>query len=354
MVGWPRQQSLTVQEKVFVTETRVVPITSGGSESEAIAQAADVLRKGGLVAFPTETVYGLGADVLNPDAVKRVFEVKGRPSDNPLIVHVSGTKQLDDIVDEIPDKGKILGEAFWPGPLTLVMKRTILVSDLVTAGLDTVAVRMPDHPVALALIRAFGEGIVGPSANLSGRPSPTSASHVYDDLRGRVDMILDAGPTAIGIESTVVDVTVDPPAILRLGALPKKDIEDAIGPVALGSGDDLLRRSPGTRHRHYAPDARVVLVEEANPEQMSRVLGELRQRGNEVGCIVHSPQLATVETGQFFCVLPGNTDMVARYLFRTLRELDRRGVDVILVEEVSEEGLGSAVMDRLRKAASIR
>ena len=314
-----------------------------------------MIRSGGLVCFPTETVYGLGADALSEKAVQRVFAAKGRPADNPLIVHIADPRQIFDLADEnLSFNAETLAKTFWPGPLTLVMRRTILVPDAVTAGLETVAIRMPDHRVALALINEIGSGIVGPSANLSGRPSPTLASDVAEDLRGRVEMILDAGPTAIGIESTVVDVTVDPPAILRLGALPKKDIEDAIGPVALGSGDDLLRRSPGTRHRHYAPDARVVLVEEANPEQMSRVLGELRQRGNEVGCIVHSPQLATVETGQFFCVLPGNTDMVARYLFRTLRELDRRGVDVILVEEVSEEGLGSAVMDRLRKAASIR
>ena len=314
-----------------------------------------MIRSGGLVCFPTETVYGLGADALSEKAVQRVFAAKGRPADNPLIVHIADPRQIFDLADEnLSFNAETLAKTFWPGPLTLVMRRTILVPDAVTAGLETVAIRMPDHRVALALINEIGSGIVGPSANLSGRPSPTLASDVAEDLRGRVEMILDAGPTAIGIESTVVDVTIDPPAILRLGALPKKDIEDAIGPVALGSGDDLLRRSPGTRHRHYAPDARVVLVEEANPEQMSRVLGELRQRGNEVGCIVHSPQLATVETGQFFCVLPGNTDMVARYLFRTLRELDRRGVDVILVEEVSEEGLGSAVMDRLRKAASIR
>lgn len=314
-----------------------------------------MIRSGGLVCFPTETVYGLGADALSEKAVQRVFAAKGRPADNPLIVHIADPRQIFDLADEnLSFNAETLAKTFWPGPLTLVMRRTILVPDAVTAGLETVAIRMPDHRVALALINEIGSGIVGPSANLSGRPSPTLASDIVEDLRGRVEMILDAGPTAIGIESTVVDVTVDPPAILRLGGLPRKDIENAIGPVTLGTGDDLLRRSPGTRHRHYAPDAHVVLIEEANPEQMSRVLGELRQRGKEVGCIVHSPQLATMETGQFFCVLPGDTDMVGRYLFRTLRELDRRGVDVILVEEVSEEGLGSAIMDRLRKAASAR
>lgn len=312
-----------------------------------------MIRSGGLVCFPTETVYGLGADALSETAVRRVFAAKGRPVDNPLIVHIADPRQIFDLADEnLSFNAEILAKTFWPGPLTLVMRRTILVPNAVTAGLETVAIRMPDHRVALALINEVGSGIVGPSANISGRPSPTLASDIVEDLRGRVELILDAGPTQFGIESTVVDVTVDPPAILRLGALPRKDIEGAIGPVTLGTGDDLLRRSPGTRHRHYAPQARVVLVKEADPGELSRILAELRQRGNDVGCIVHSPQLASVETGQFFCVLPGDTDMVARYLFRTLRELDRRGVDVILVEEVSEEGLGSAVMDRLRKAAS--
>ena len=336
-------------------ETRVVQVSAESPDPTTIQAAARVIRSGGLVCFPTETVYGLGADALSEKAVRRVFAAKGRPADNPLIVHIADPRQIFDLADEnLSFNAETLAKTFWPGPLTLVMRRTILVPDVVTAGLETVAIRMPDHRVALALINEVGSGIVGPSANLSGRPSPTLASDIVEDLRGRVELVLDAGPTDIGIESTVVDVTVDPPAILRLGGLPRKDIEDAIGPVTLGTGDDLLRRSPGTRHRHYAPEARVVLVREADPDEMSRALGELRQRGNEVGCIVHSPQLASVESGQFFCVLPGDTDMVARYLFRTLRELDRRGVDVILVEEVSEEGLGSAVMDRLRKAASAK
>ena len=320
-------------------------------DPEAIEQAATVLRKGGLVAFPTETVYGLGADVLNLDAIKRVFEAKGRPSDNPLIVHVAGTKQLDDIVDEIPDKGKILGEAFWPGPLTLVMKRTILVSDLVTSGLDTVAVRMPGHPVALTLIRAFGEGIVGPSANLSGKPSPTAASHVYDDLRGHVDLILDAGPTVIGLESTVVDVTVDPPVILRLGGLTRERIEEAIGSVETDTSGEHGVRSPGTRHRHYAPRAQVILARMGDATAFSAVLREQRQLGKHVGCIVHSQLLSHLESGDFYRVLPSSMEIFGRYLFRTLRELDALRVDVIVIEGVEEHGLGATIMDRLHRAA---
>jgi L-threonylcarbamoyladenylate synthase len=336
-----------------VPETRVVNISAQEPESEIINRAADVLRAGGLVAFPTETVYGLGADVLNLDAVKKVFEAKGRPSDNPLIVHIAASKQLEDIVDEMPEKGKALADAFWPGPLTLVMKRTILISDLVTAGLETVAVRMPNHSVALALVRALGEGIVGPSANLSGRPSPTTAQHVFDDLRGRVDVILDAGPTTIGVESTVVDVTVEPPVILRLGGLTREQIEQRIGKVELGTGGDFAKRSPGTRHRHYAPRASVLLVQAGDADAFARLLQAHRQLGKKVGCIVNSPLLAKLESGDYFRVLPSSKDILARYLFRTLRELDGLSLDVIIVEGVEEEGLGATIMDRLRRAAEV-
>ena len=334
-----------------MAETKILTVSPVTPEPELIEQAAGVLRSGGLVAFPTETVYGLGADVLNLDAVRNVFAVKGRPSDNPLIVHVAGTRQLDDIVDEIPDKGKTLGEAFWPGPLTLVMKRTILVSDLVTGGLDTVAVRMPDHPVALALIRAFGEGIVGPSANLSGRPSPTTANHVYDDLRGRIDLILDAGPTVIGLESTVVDVTVDPPVILRLGGLTRERIEETIGKVETDTSGEHGVRSPGTRHRHYAPRAQVILIRQGDAAAFGSELQKQRQMGKNVGSIVHSPLLSHVESGDFYRVLPSSMEIFARHLFRTLRELDAMQVDVIVIEGVEDVGLGATVMDRLRRAA---
>lgn len=334
-----------------MAETKILEIDPASPDLHAIEEAAAVLRRGGLVAFPTETVYGLGADVLNLDAIRNVFRVKGRPADNPVIVHVAGTRQLDDIVDEIPENGKTLAETFWPGPLTLVMKRTILVSDLVTAGLDTVAVRMPDHPVALALIRTFGEGIVGPSANISGRPSPTTAAHVYDDLRGQVDLILDSGPTTIGLESTVVDVTVDPPMILRLGGLTKERIAEVIGPVDIDTGGTRKARSPGTRYRHYAPRATVLLVRHEDREGFAALLREQRQAGKTVGCIVHSPLLAKLESGEFYRVLPSAMEIFARHLFRTLRELDALRAEVIIVEGVPEQGLGATVMDRLRRAA---
>lgn len=334
-------------------DTTILHISPTDPDPEAIRQAAEILRRGGLVAFPTETVYGLGADVLNLDAVRKVFEAKGRPPDNPLIVHIASSKQLDDIVDEIPEQGKLLANAFWPGPLTLVMKRTILISDLVTANLDTVAVRMPNHPVPLAMIQALGEGIVGPSANLSGRPSPTTGQHVYDDLRGRVDLILDAGPTAIGLESTVVDVTVEPPTILRLGGLTKERIEELIGTVEVGAGGGLEKRSPGTRHRHYAPRAKVFLAKSGDADAFAALLQVQRQLGKKVGCIVNSPLLAKLESGDYYRVLPSSLDILARHLFRTLRELDGLGLDVIIVEGVEEQGLGATIMDRLRRAAEV-
>lgn len=331
-------------------ETRFVTLGSEKPDFSLIKEAAEILRGGGLVAFPTETVYGLGADALNPEAVQKVFAVKGRPSDNPLIVHIADRHQLIDLADEVPEKGQKLAKEFWPGPLTIVVKRTFLVPDVVTAGLDTVAIRMPDHPVALALIEEFDGGIVGPSANRSGLPSPTSASHVMDDLGGRIEMILNAGPTEIGIESTVVDVTVDPPVILRPGGLFKESIEDIVGAVEFSTDEQVLRRSPGTRYRHYAPRARVVLVNQGDANALVRALQEFRQEGKAVGCIVHSPALAKLESGGFFRVLPSPIDFFARYLYRTFRELDQEGAEIILVEKVREEGIGAAVMDRLKRA----
>ncbi|MBI2620112.1 MAG: threonylcarbamoyl-AMP synthase [Ignavibacteriales bacterium] len=332
-------------------ETRLATVSLENPDVQIIAEAAEVLKKGGVVAFPTETVYGLGADALNSEAVQKVFAAKGRPSDNPLIVHIAVRHQLMELAEEVSEKGERLAKEFWPGPLTLVVRKTYLVPEIVTSGLDTVAIRMPDHPVALALIEEFDGGIVGPSANLTGRPSPTSANHVMEDLKGRIDMVLNGGPTDIGIESTVVDVTLDPPLILRPGGLHKESLEDIVGPVRLASEEEFLRRSPGTRHRHYAPNAKIVLVDREDVEGLKRALKEFRQDGKSVGCIVHSPEMASVESGVFFKVLPAPIDFFARYLFRTFRELDHEGADIILVEQVDEGGLGTAVMDRLRKAS---
>lgn len=331
--------------------TKRITLSVESPDPAIIAEAAEVLRRGGLVAFPTETVYGLGADALNADAVKKVFVAKGRPADNPLIVHLAGFEKLEEYVDEIPPLAVTLARAFWPGPLTLVMKRSILVSDVISAGLDTVAVRVPNHSVALALLREFGEGIVAPSANLSGRPSPTTAQHVESDLGGRIEMILDVGSTAIGVESTVLDVTQDPPAILRLGGLTKEEIEEVAGPVVIASQNDLLRRSPGTRYRHYAPKARVFLIKEEDVDSYRLTLRDLRQQHLRVGCIVHSALLANVESGDLIRVLPSSPKLMAKHLFSTIRELDEHA-EVLVIEEVEELGLGRAIMDRLKKAAN--
>jgi L-threonylcarbamoyladenylate synthase len=332
-------------------DTRVLSVASDKPDASLIESASKVLQGGGLVAFPTETVYGLGADALNAAAVEKVFEAKGRPADNPLIVHIADEQHLYDLIDHMPAKGSRLAQRFWPGPLTLVLKRTLHVPDNVAAHLDTVAVRMPNHPVALALIRAFGGGIVGPSANLSGKPSPTNAQHVLNDLRGKIDCILDAGPTTIGVESTVVDVTNDPPLILRRGGLPVEQIEESIGRVYVSEEIEMLRRSPGTRHRHYAPTARVLLIAEGDQQAYSDALQRLRQEGKNVGAIVHSAPLRDIERGEQIRVVPNSHEMIARQLFHLLREIDEAGVDVILVETVVESGLGGAIMDRLRRAA---
>jgi L-threonylcarbamoyladenylate synthase len=331
--------------------TKIIQLSTEHPDADKIQYAVGVLHAGGLVAFPTETVYGLGADALNAGAVQKVFEAKGRPSDNPLIVHIASLENVQQFTASVSEKGLQLARRFWPGPLTLVFQRKINVPDDVTAGLETVALRVPDHPVTLELLRQFKGGIVGPSANISGKPSPTSAEHVYNDLNGKIDLIIDAGSTTIGVESTVLDVTVDPPVILRIGGLSREDIEKEIGEVRRTDEKELLRRSPGTRHRHYAPNARVILFAEADEEKFRQFIQQNKEQQKKVGSITYSKVLAGIEQSSFHVIIESSIEHVARNLFRALRELDRQKVDVILVESVEEKGLGAAVMDRLRKAA---
>lgn len=331
-------------------ETHIIQISTDHPDPAAIEKAAKILHDGGLVAFPTETVYGLGADAMNTAAVQKIFEAKGRPADNPLIVHIASPEGVRQFASGLPPKGLRLARRFWPGPLTLVTASRSEVPRAVTAGLSTIALRVPNHPVTLALLRVFDGGIVGPSANTSGRPSPTSAEHVYDDLQGRVDLILDAGPTTIGIESTVVDVTIDPPAILRKGGLAKEEIEQEIGLVQSTESRELLRRSPGTSHRHYAPRAEVLVIAPGDRERLQSLLKREMAAGKSVGIIIHSQNMHTAGA-EAQIVLSATIDLYARHLFRAVRELDKKGIDVILVEGVEEKGLGTAVMDRLRKAA---
>lgn len=330
--------------------TKVLKVSSEELNSRSIKEAADVLQGGGLVAFPTETVYGLGADAFNETAIKKVFEAKQRPNDNPLIVHIANFEQLMHTAPFLPAPAKLLVETFWPGPLTLVVERSSSVPDVVTANLNTVAVRMPKHPVTLALIEEFGRGIVGPSANVSGTPSPTKAEHVYADLGGKIDMILDAGPTEIGVESTILDVTVNPPVVLRRGGLPIEKIEEIIGPVDTTAGRNFLNRSPGTRHRHYTPKATVVIVNENDLRNYKQVIS--RYGHKRIGCIVHSKLLREFETQHCSVVFVDSVQELSKKLYDSFRRFDQEGVDVILVEAISEQGVGGAIMDRVKRAAS--
>ena len=343
-------------------ETLVLKVNSENPDTSKIEVAARVIRNGGLVAFPTETVYGLGADALNPDAVLALFEAKKRPLDNPPIVHVADAGEVRRLVKAVPKKAELLMERFWPGPLTLVFNRSSVVPTVTVAGLDTVAIRMPKHRVALALIRQSGCPIAAPSANLAGKPSPTSAQHVFDDLNGRIDVILDGGATSIGVESTVVDLSVDPPMVLRPGgtsfeALKQVFSDIRLHPFVQAEAELPLEkiRSPGMKHKHYAPKADVILVEGDVPAVVAKVkqLVELyRLKGAKIGVLATDETQASytadvVESlGSRF-----NLAIVARNLFRLLREVDSRGVDVIVAEGVPSEGLGLAVMNRLRKAS---
>jgi L-threonylcarbamoyladenylate synthase len=346
----------------LMKKTLVLKVDLQKLEIEKIRMAADFIKKGGLVAFPTETVYGLGADALNPRAIVALFKAKRRPPDNPPIVHVADVKDVYKLAIEVSPKAEKLMKIFWPGPLTLILKRSEIVPDVTVAGLDTIAVRMPRHDVALALVRESGCPIAAPSANLAGKPSPTTAEHVLEDLDGRIDAVLDAGPTQIGVESTVLDITVDPPQILRPGGTPYEELKKVLGrvelhPVAVAEKELPVEkaRSPGVKHKHYAPDADVIVVE----GELSAVIGKVKElaesymrKGSKVGV------LATDETAAYYMAdvvksLGSRSSLVviAKNLFKLLREFDLEGVDVIIAEGIPAEGLGLAVMNRLRKAS---
>jgi L-threonylcarbamoyladenylate synthase len=301
-----------------------------------IARAVEVLRAGGLVAFPTETVYGLGADAADPDALHRLFAVKGRPTDHPVIVHVARAAQLDELGREVPAVAHALADALWPGPLTLVVRRNpARVAAVATGGRDSVGIRVPDHPLALALLDAFGGGVAAPSANRFGRVSPTTAQHVRDDLGDDVDMILDGGPSSVGVESTIVDVTGAEPVVLRVGGIAEERLAAIVGaPLARRTSGEIA--APGTLASHYAPDTRVVLV---NANDLDARAAQLRAEGRTVGVLA----------------APADAEEHARVLYQRLRDLDRQGLDVILaVLPADSAGLGAAVADRLRRAATPR
>lgn len=313
-----------------------------------VHRAAAVLRGGGLVAFPTETVYGLGADARNAQAVARIFAVKGRPADHPLIVHLPDASRLTEWARNIPRAAWQLAEAFWPGPLTLVLPRAPGVLDAVTGGLDTVALRVPDHPLALALLAAFGGGVAAPSANRYGRVSPTSAEHVREELGDHVDLVLDGGSCPIGIESTIVDLSSTTPRILRPGAITERALQRALGiPVPPARTGSL--RCPGRKPSHYAPRARVVLASRDDALQHVR---QWQDRGHRVGLLAPR-RPTTLPESVTWLRLAGNIREQARALYHRLRQADHLGVQVLVAVMPPDVGLGHALRDRLRRAAGL-
>lgn len=302
------------------------------------------------MAIPTETVYGLGADAENPAAVSRIFQVKGRPPSHPLIVHLGGSAQLDDWVEEVPTTARLLAEHFWPGPLTLVLRRGPRVPLEATGGLETVAVRVPDHPVTRALLADFGGGVTAPSANRFGQVSPTTANDVRAELGDAVDFVLDGGPCEVGVESTIVDATGGNPSILRPGGVTREDLEAVLGrPLPVPSTSRV--RVPGQHPSHYAPRARVVLVE---PEKVVAEAELAQESGHRVGVLLPPSCAGTPVKAHTKVAVPGSTAAYARGLYGFLREFDQRGCDLVVASLPTEEGLGLAIANRLRRAAGPR
>ncbi len=341
-----------------VKGTLVLRFSDADGRRIAVGEAADILREGGLVAFPTETVYGLGAAVFNTDALNCLFRAKKRPSDNPLIVHIHDFSQLASLAADIPPAAGVLARAFWPGPLTIVVKRAPAVPDAVSAGLETVAVRMPAHPLALELIRTTGVPLVAPSANISGRPSPTEAAHVIEDLAGRIDAVIDDGQCLLGIESTVLDLTAPEPTLLRPGGVDLEKIEECLGcPVVKdASNNDAPSPSPGMKYRHYSPGARLILFTGGGSqaaENMLLLYSEYLGQGKKMGIICFRDNVSLFPRAMVESLGDrNNLAEAAAALYRAMRHLDRCGVDVIMAEGCTRKGPGLALMNRLSKASS--
>ena len=311
-------------------QTETIKLTKENRQ-RTLNRAASIIKSGGLVVFPTETVYGLGANVFDEEALKKIFIAKGRPSDNPIIVHIATVEQLQELTDNISSLEQKLIDTFWPGPLTIIFKKRKNISKVVSGGLPTIAVRMPSHPFARDLILVAGVPIAAPSANISGRPSGTIGEHIFVDLEGRVNMIINAGSSDIGLESTVVRVNKNNISILRPGAVTHEMLEK-FAPVSFASDKKELQASPGTRYRHYAPKAKLEILE--SKDALEKRLEDLRKKNIKVGILSRRDLKDT-----------------AKNLYRDLRALDAQGVDVILCESFPEEGLGVAIMDRLKRAA---
>lgn len=350
-----------MEKKQTRMNTKFYEIDVNNIDVERLQEAGDLIAAGELVAFPTETVYGLGGDALHPEAAKKIYAAKGRPSDNPLIVHIAEVSDLDRVAKVVPEQAKKLADAFWPGPLTMVVWKNENVPYATTGGLDTVAVRMPNHPVALELIRRSGKLIAAPSANTSGRPSPTEGSHVMEDLDGRIAMVLDSGLVGIGIESTIIDLTEDVPMVLRPGYITPEMLSEVLGeeviidPGIIAADDTTKPKAPGMKYKHYAPKADMVIVDgekENVVAEITRGILSAKEKGLKAAVI------ATEETKSLYeadVVLSIGTreeeDSIARHMYKILRDCDKLDVDVIYSESFKTPRIGQAIMNRLLKAA---
>lgn len=349
-----------ISKKEIYMKTEIVKIDEEQIDQEAIARAGEILKRGGLVAFPTETVYGLGGDALNENSSRLIYAAKGRPSDNPLIVHITNMEALKKIVTEIPPAARKLAERYWPGPLTMIFHKSSAVPLATTGGLDTVAVRMPSHKTARAMIDAAGGYIAAPSANRSGRPSPTVARYVIEDLDGLVDMIIDGGEVNIGLESTIIDLTGEVPTILRPGYVTQDMLAETLGLVdvdrtILDANSRQAPKAPGMKYRHYAPKGNLSIVE-GEPERVVSYINErisaLQKEGRKTGVIATDETVARYHGDDIKSVgSRRDEEVIARHLFRILREFDDDNVEVMFTESFETAGIGQAIMNRLLKAA---
>lgn len=335
-------------------KTMLLHVDKCVDNSEIYSQAVGFLNSSEVVAFPTETVYGLGAVATDEEAVKKIFEAKGRPSDNPLIVHIGDIEELSFYIEYIPEVAKKCMEKFWPGPLTIVMKaKAGIVAPSVTAGLHTVGIRMPDHPVALELLRTLKKPLAAPSANRSGKPSPTKAFHVAEDLEGRISCIIDGGTTGIGLESTVLDVTLEPPVILRPGGVTKEMLEEVIGPVVQPTLQEqkveATPKAPGMKYTHYAPEAPVYIIEEDT--DLNEAIAHLQAEGHLVALL--APKSYEQNKANYFFSLGNENDQqqMGVNLYDALRACDKTDATIILATATYKTGVGVAIMNRLEKAA---
>lgn len=330
-------------------------------DKKKMQEAGELVAKGDLVAFPTETVYGLGGDALHPDAAKKIYAAKGRPSDNPLIIHIARSSDLERVAREIPEQAKKLADAFWPGPLTMVVWKKEEVPYATTGGLDTVAVRMPNHPVALELIKESGRLIAAPSANTSGRPSPTEASHVMEDLEGRIPMVLDGGPVGIGIESTILDLTTEIPMVLRPGYITLEMIEEVLGeevimdPGILLDDDTIKPKAPGMKYKHYAPKADMMIVDgekDAVVKKIAALIDDAQKKKKRVAIIATEETKALYEADVVLSIgTREEEDSIGKHMYKILRDCDKFNVDVIYSESFQTPRIGQAIMNRMLKAA---